>query len=60
MSIFSIQIFKPWIQLLNLLTNLPMYPRLDFLKSQAMITAFIIVVVKHLTNTDKSTFRISL
>lgn len=33
-----------------------MYPKLAFLKSQALIMAFIIIVVKSLTTTDKSTF----
>lgn len=58
--ILSIQILKPWIQLLNLLTSLPMHPKLAFLKAQALIMAFIIVVVMCLTTTDKSTFWIPL
>lgn len=33
-----------------------MYPKLAFLKAQALIMAFIIVVVMCLTTTDKSTF----
>lgn len=41
-------------------TKLPLQPKLDFLKSQALITAFTIVVVKYLTTTDKSTFQIPL
>lgn len=58
--ILSIQILKLWIQIFSLLTNLPMYPKLAFLKSQALIMAFIIIVVKSLTTTDKSTFWIPL
>lgn len=59
--ILSIQIVKLWIQLLNLSTNLPMYPKLAFLKSQALITAFITVAVKRLQPLiKKSTFQIPL
>lgn len=57
--ILGIQILKPWIQLLSLLTNLPMYPKLTFPKSQALIMAFIIVV-KCLTTTNKYTSLIPL
>lgn len=58
--ILGIQILKPWIQLLSLLTNLPMYPKLAFPKSQALIMAFITVVVKCLTTTNKYTSLIPL
>lgn len=49
-----IRVLKPWILFLNLLTNFSMYPKFAFLKSQALIAAFIIVVAKHLT-TGKAT-----